>query len=77
MYALRNYTNEIIGSRLYFIRLDPTGNKIKAGEPYCTICSKMALDVGIAEFALWHKGGICVYNTEEYNLLSFKQNVIA
>lgn len=64
MDALRNYPNEIIGSRLYFIRLDPNGNKIKAGEPYCTICSKMALDVGIK--------GICVYNTEEYNFLSFK-----
>jgi len=32
----------------------------------------MALDVKIAEFVLWHKEGICVYNTEEYNQLSFE-----
>lgn len=70
--ALKNNPKKIIGSRLFFIRLDKQGNKKRAGKPYCTICSKMALDVGIAEFVLWHKEGICVYNTEEYNKLSFQ-----
>lgn len=45
---------------------------LKAGKPYCTICSKMALDVGIAEFVLWHEEGITVYDTKEYNELSFQ-----
>src|SRR3989344_6969601 len=58
------------GSRLYFIRLDEKGEKTFAGRPYCTICSKMALDVGISEFTLWHEEGICVYGTEEYNKIS-------
>ena len=58
------------GSRLYFIRLDEKGEKTFAGKPYCTICSKMALDVGISEFTLWHEEGICVYGTEEYNKIS-------
>ncbi len=62
------------GSRLYFIRLDEKGEKTFAGKPYCTICSKMALDTGISEFTLWHEGGICVYETEEYNRLSFEYN---
>lgn len=47
---------------------------VKAGKPYCTICSKLALDVGIKEFALWHEEGITIYNTEEYNTLSYQYN---
>lgn len=70
--ALRKNHKEIGNSRLYFIRLDQNNQLLKAGKPYCTICSKMALDVGIKEFVLWHEDGICVYDTEEYNLLSFQ-----
>jgi hypothetical protein len=72
MDALRKNPDKLSGSRLYFIRLDDKGIPSKAGEPYCTICSEMALDVGIAEFVLWHDKGICVYNTKEYNALSFQ-----
>ncbi|MFO0764321.1 MAG: hypothetical protein U0518_05745 [Candidatus Gracilibacteria bacterium] len=70
--ALRNHPDKINGSRLYFIRLDEENKPSFAGKPYCTICSKMALDVGIAEFVLSHQEGICVYNTEEYNDLSYQ-----
>ena len=72
MLALRKDPQGItlLGSRLYFIRLDEKGEKTFAGRPYCTICSKMALDVGISEFTLWHEEGICVYGTEEYNKIS-------
>ena len=69
--VLRNNPDEIKNSTIYFIRLNEKGNKIFAEKPYCTICSKMSLDVEIEEFVLWHKQGICVYNTEEYNILSF------
>jgi len=71
MDALRHNPDKLPGSRLYFIRLDETGAPSRAGEPYCTICSKMALDVGIAEFVLWHEQGVCVYDTREYNDLSY------
>ena len=70
--ALKNYPSLLHGSRLYFIRLDSDGNMKRAGKPYCTICSKLCLDVGISEFVLWHDDGICVYNTDEYNTLSFQ-----
>ena len=70
--ALRNHPDKITGSRLYFIRLDEEDRQSFAGKPYCTICSKMALDVGIAEFVLSHREGICVYDTEEYNDLSYQ-----
>lgn len=74
--ALANNPKKIKGSRIYFIRTDLEGNVMKAGEPYCTICSKSALDVGIAEFALWHEEGICIYNTKEYNEISFKDGLV-
>jgi len=69
--ALKKNPEKIIGSRLYFIRLDLDNNILKAGKPYCTHCSKLALDSGIKEFVLWHDEGICVYDTEEYNEISF------
>jgi len=72
MDALAKNPDKLLGSRLYFIRLDDEENPSRAGEPYCTICSKMALDVGIAEFVLWNDKGVCIYNTEEYNDLSFQ-----
>ena len=72
MDALANAPDKISGARMYFIRLDETGNTTRAGKPWCTICSKMCLDVGLAEFVLWHNNGVCVYNTEEYNKLSYQ-----
>lgn len=71
MDALRKNPDAITGSRLYFVRLDELERPSRSGNPYCTICSKMALDVGIKEFVLWREEGVCVYNTLEYNLLSF------
>jgi len=42
-----------------------------SGPPYCTICSKMALDAGIAEWCLMHPGGIYVYDALDYDARSF------
>jgi len=72
MNALRGNPDKLVGSRLYFIRLDMNSQMLRAGKPYCTVCSKMALDVGITEFVLWHDEGIAVYDTDEYNRLSFE-----
>lgn len=69
--ALKRNPDKLRGARLYFIRLDMENNPTRAGKPYCTICSKMTLDVGIKEFVLWREEGICVYETEEYNNLSY------
>lgn len=59
------------GSSLYFTRIDENGKILFSGKPYCTICSKMSLDAKISKFVLWHKEGICEYDTDEYNRLSF------
>jgi hypothetical protein len=74
MDALMNNPSKLESSRLYFIRLDEDDNPTRAGEPYCTICSKMALDVDIAEFVLWKNNGVCVYDTPEYDYHSSKFN---
>ena len=69
--ALRRHPDKVPGSTLYFIRLGPDGRPSRAGEPYCTACSKAALDAGVATFVLWHVDGPTAYGTDEYNLLSY------
>ena len=63
--------NNLEGSVLYFGRVDDAGNRTPSGEPYCTVCSRLALDTGIAEFVLEHEHGIVAYGTKEYNDLSY------
>lgn len=70
--AQRNNPDKIEGSKLYFARLKDKDLIQKSGKPYCTHCSKLTLDVGIEEFILWHDEGITVYDTEEYNKISFE-----
>jgi deoxycytidylate deaminase len=69
--ALQKNPHKIQGSTIYFTRVDDAGSIVKSGEPFCTVCSRCALDVGIAQFVLWNDTGICVYETEEYNTLSY------
>lgn len=71
--AIKNNNERIIGSTLYFIRLDESGEATPSGRPYCTICSKMALDMGIKSFALFHDLEIPTrYNTQDYNNISYE-----
>ncbi len=69
--ATKRNPEKLKGSQLYFTRVDKDGNTKKSGEPYCTVCSRFALDVGISEFLLWQDKGICSYPTDEYNKLSY------
>lgn len=59
------------GSSLYFTRVDEGGAIVRSGKPYCTVCSRLALDTGIEYFFLWHDDGIKGYEAEEYNDLSY------
>jgi deoxycytidylate deaminase len=69
--ALTHKASNINGATLYFTRINAANETEKSGNPYCTICSKMALDVGIKEFVLWHESGITAYDTNEYNSKSY------
>lgn len=70
--ALKSNPDKIEGSDLYFMRLDKEWNMSKSWNPYCTICSKMALDTWIKHFLLRHEEWMAEYDTEEYNLLSYQ-----
>lgn len=71
MNALRNNPEKINGATLYYARLDEEGNQRPSRDPFCTVCSRLALDVGIAYFGLLHKDGIKLYDTKEYNDRSY------
>lgn len=74
MNALRAHPSELVGATLYFVRVGNTSDDLEfAGDPYCTHCSRLALDVDLAEFVLWHGDprGIVAYDTGEYNELSY------
>ncbi len=62
---------DVTGSIMYFASIDKKGNVLSSGRPYCTDCSKNALDSGVEFWVLEHKKGITIYNAEEYNDLSF------
>ena len=69
--ALAHHGEKIRDATLYFARLAPDGSVAASGAPYCTICSKMALDVGIKYFVLLHENGPQAYETRNYNEQSF------
>lgn len=66
------YPAMVKNSLLLFVSIDENGKPINSGEPYCTICSKMALDAGVGRFILYHEDGLRSYDTKYYNELSFK-----
>lgn len=64
---------KLTGSTLYFARADAEGKLIKAlGVPYCTVCSRLALDAGISFFSLITEEGVRTYDTKEFNNLSYE-----
>lgn len=69
--AAKKHGDQIIGSRLYFMRVDEAGNFTDAGEPFCTVCSRLTMEAGIAEFALWNRDGADIYPADEYDRLSY------
>lgn len=71
MDTLKNNPGAIQGSTLYFTRVNDEGELKRSGQPYCTECSRAALDAGIAHFVLWHEDGMASYPTKEYNDLSY------
>lgn len=68
--ALKNHGDKIDGSTLYFMRTDDAGDFTEAGQPYCTVCSRLALQSGIATFGLWNSGPEMI-PADTYNTLSY------
>lgn len=68
--ALKDNADKVSESTLYFMRVDDDGNFTEAGDPYCTVCSRLALQSGIKFFGLWNNGPQ-LFDTKEYNLKSY------
>lgn len=68
--ALSHNADSVQGSTLYFMRVDSEGNFTEAGDPYCTVCSRLALQNGVSIFGLWNDGPQ-LFETKAYNLKSY------
>jgi deoxycytidylate deaminase len=68
--AVRNYPEQMQGSFLYFMRVDNEGAFTDAGSPYCTACSRLALQSGVKMFGLWNARPQMI-DTKKYNLVSY------
>lgn len=70
--ALKHHSDKVEGSALYFMRVNDKNEKTGAGVPWCTVCSRLALESGIAEFGLWQEDeGPKMFDTRTYNLESY------
>lgn len=68
--ALKNHADKIQGSTLYFMRVGEKGEFTGSGKPYCTVCSRLALESGIAQFGLWHEEPV-MFDAATYNMQSY------
>lgn len=73
--ACKTNADKLAGSVLYFMRIDDAGNFTDAGEPFCTTCSRLTMEAGVGEFALYNNEGADVYALDEYNLKSYKNYI--
>jgi len=68
--ALKHHGSKVDGSTLYFMRVNEAGEFTEAGDPYCTVCSRLAMESGIATFGLWNEGPEMIdsasYNSRSY-----------
>ena len=70
--ALKNHEDKVMGATIYFAHIDDRGEVLPSGTPYCTVCSRLALDVGLKDFAMQQAQGIHVYSCREFNDISYR-----
>lgn len=75
--ACKTNANKLAGSVLYFMRIDENGAFTDAGDPFCTVCSRLTMEAGVGEFALYNQGGADIYPLDEYNMKSYESYIIA
>jgi deoxycytidylate deaminase len=74
--ACKTNAGKLAGSTLYFMRVDARGEFTDAGEPFCTVCSRLALEASVSEFALYNDEGADIYSLDEYNLKSYERYIV-
>lgn len=66
---------QAIGATLHFQRAE-VGLPAVSGRPYCTVCSRLALEVGLASWVLHHDGELRQYDALEYHELSERYDAL-
>ena len=69
--AMKNNSEQLVGSTLYYVRLGDNDEIKPSGEPFCTECSRLSLDAGIGYFGLFHEDGPMLYDAQDYNERSY------
>lgn len=69
--ACKKNPDKIEDSTIYFIRVDNEGDLKGGGVPYCTTCSRLAMEAGVGIFALWSPEAVHLYPSDEYDRLSY------
>jgi len=70
MALLNSDRDKLKNSRMYHIETKDK-EPIYSEEPSCTLCSRLLVFSGIKEFVLYKKEGFVIYNTGEFNKLSY------
>lgn len=70
--ACKTNADKLGGSVLYFMRINQAGEFTDAGDPFCTVCSRLTMEAGVGEFALYNNNGADIYLLDEYNLKSYE-----
>lgn len=68
--AMAQDAARVPGSTLFFARIEG-GAPYTANVPYCTICSKLQLDAGVAAFVMWVGEELHSFPADEMNWRSF------
>jgi len=66
----RTTPDKIVGSTLYFMRVDSDGEFTQAGQSYGTVWSRLALQSSIKTFGLWNDDPQMI-DIKQYNVLSY------
>jgi deoxycytidylate deaminase len=69
--ACKRNPDKLTGSTLYFMRVDADGRFTDSPVPYCTVCSRLTMEAGVAEFAMWNDQGADIYPLPEFNRASY------
>jgi hypothetical protein len=58
------------------MRIDNDNNFTDAGDPFCTVCSRLTMEAGVQDFALYNNNGADVYALDEYNQKSYNAYIV-
>lgn len=70
--AAKRHGDKIVGARLYYAEVDEAGNRLDAGQPACSVCSRLLVESGIGEIAIWNNATVEIYSAAEYDLAAHR-----